>query len=816
MSESGKSYRRRKHKSSKHATSSFTSLVPSRASVVLQGRKEHPVWFAYLFGLLGVCILILFGGSHNSLALGVALLLPGVALILRPPKKSLGRWIDLGILGLLGSLLLAFIPQFYWPIPDWRALAVSTFEIDLPSVLSVQPIISLEAWLMAVAGFSWFYAASSWRINLSGRNLFFITLSCLIAVFAGIVIWANLHDLRYPGAEDSTTFSFFPNRNQTANFLVLGGVVGFAFAMEGLQGRRLLHLTGVVSSSLCAFALILGVSRAGLLLYFIGIMLWFISRLRAKSVPIFFKVGFPLCLLAFSIFITSNEKSVARVVDFVSAPTEWNQEYRSLLYHDTLKMIGDAPVAGFGVGNFSAVFPQYREQSKSFQQAVHPESDLFWLVAEGGLLALAFFGIFLGAYFVRCKGLSLGRAGSLRVIALIAVIIFVLHGLVDVSGHRPGTVYFAILFAGFALPRLGHGRKTLSPRIWRGLGGILIFCGSAWFLCGLTGLPLHSSTTLRWEQKKAKMSSDVGDYESAIRSMDKILLSRPLDGNAYFQRAQLILADSGRRGDAAADFRRARFVEPTMGEFTLKEGFVWLPYDVGRTLSAWRETLFRELENKDGAFLKMLDAGRKNPKLMQGLIGISSIDLHYRTQLLNYLRGEKFMIEVRKELAIDPSLSHFNREQRTGIVSHWVDYGDASAVEVYLESYASKVDDPWWLLSRLRKNQAQFEDALTYIREGLPVPEIPKVTLDEKTLARLTRSFAVMPQDLIKGTALLRVYLDRGDLEKALQVVDSLIQLRDLPSYIHYWRAEILYRMDDYIESWYAFEAYIKLLDTKD
>ena len=74
--------------------------------------------------------------------------------MIHPPSRGLGKLGDLGVLGLLACLLLAFVPQFYWPTPDWRVDAIESVGLELPSSLSVQPWISFEAWLMAVAGFA--------------------------------------------------------------------------------------------------------------------------------------------------------------------------------------------------------------------------------------------------------------------------------------------------------------------------------------------------------------------------------------------------------------------------------------------------------------------------------------------------------------------------------------------------------------------------------------------------------------------------------------------------------------------------------------
>ena len=473
----------KRRRSSTRASSSFAAVAvaPSKITISAAEPKDaEAVCKSFIWGLLGVCVLILLGGGHHVYALGFALMLPGVALLLRPPQRSLGKWLDVGVFGVLGSLLFAFVPMFYWKVPEWRTTAIDVFGIELPWSLSVQPWISFEAFLLAAAGFCWLYAASSWRVNYSGRKWIYFWLSCLIAAFAGIVVAGNLLGWRYPGAESATAFSFFPNRNQTSDFIAIGGVLTFGYAMEGVRRRKLMQLVGFAASVLCLVALVYGVSRAGVLLYFGGIFLCFVFSLRRSVLSLFLKVGIPLVLLIFSFFITSHEPAVERATRYMSSPLDWGQGYRMLIFRDAVDMIEDAPLTGHGVGNFEDVFPQYRDLSRNYQRAVHPESDLFWLGAEGGLIAVCFLGVLIVSYFRKCRTSGSGRSGAFRMIALTGVILFLVHGLFDVSGHRPGTAYFAILFVALALPRATTAvRSTFKPVVWRSVGGALLLFGGA-------------------------------------------------------------------------------------------------------------------------------------------------------------------------------------------------------------------------------------------------------------------------------------------------------------------------------------------------
>ena len=181
--------------------------------------------------------------------------------------------------------------------------------------------------------------------------------------------------------------------------------------------------------------------------------------------------------------------------------------------------------------------------------------------------------------------------------------------------------------------------------------------------------------------------------------VDHWIAIRPLDWRAYFQRAQLTLVASGDRDKAAADFRRARFAEPILGEVSFEEGKVWLPYDTARAIAAWRLALFRELNDKDGYFGQMLNYAKSSPDTMERMARLSELDPHYRTYFLCHIAGERFLHELRIELASDPSLFRFNREQRTKIVRNWIQIGDLDSVAGFLTDYGGSLNDLLWLWS---------------------------------------------------------------------------------------------------------------------
>ncbi|MEC7230038.1 MAG: hypothetical protein VXV91_02425, partial [Verrucomicrobiota bacterium] len=701
-------------------------------------------------------------------------MLSGTALLIYPPIRGLGKLGDLGVLGLLVCLLLAFVPQFYWPTADWRLTAVDLFGLGLPSSLSVQPWVSFEAWLMALAGFAWLYAALQWKVNLVGRHWLFFCLSILLSVIAGAVVWGNLVGARYPGAEEAEAFSFFPSPHQTANLLLLGGIVTFAYAMEGVRTRNPIPLVGIPASAICLWGLFLLGSPICALFYFAGNGLWLLISMSARSWPRPFKIGLPVAIITFSIALLTSDRAIDLMLSFVNSDSQFNQGEHLKIFQDTTKLVFDAPLSGFGLGTFSTVFPQYREASNSYLPILHPQSDLLWLASEGGLLAIGFLTVFLIAFALCHRGMMEGGGATFRLLALVAVIIFLLHGLVDVSGHSPGTVYFAILFAALALPSRGRPKISLPVVFWRIPSVTLIAFGLMWMVADVFNLPWHSSIRMARYQEEVQRHVSALDYIAASSVTNDWLALSPFDWRAYSQRAELVLSNNGDHEAAAADFARARFVEPILGVVSYQEGIAWLPINSGRVIAAWRETLLRGMENIDSTFDSMLEQAASR-EMREKMARLSEINPHFRTRYICSLKGEKLVGEISYELSKNPSLSSFDRAQRSRIVENWLENGDLSSANAFLSEYGESLNNNWWLRSLSLHKQEDYRAASDMIRKNIDAPDLPKIQKDDVAFARLLRVQGVNSNDVAKSTALIYMLMGREDYGRALPIIDKLL-----------------------------------------
>ncbi len=790
--------------------------VPVASSSTLRlprNRSERPVYRSYLFALGAVLLLVLLGGGGNALAHGGALLVSGAILILAPPRVNPGRWVNLGVLGVLGALCLAFLPPFYWPLPEWRVRAVE-LGIELPGMLSVRPRVSFEALLLTCAGFAWFYALLSLPLNAEGRRRILLILSGVVALLAALVAAGNVLDWRYPGAPGYPGFSFFADRGRMACVLAIGGVIGFAYAMEGLKRREGEHLVGLLAAILALLALMQGFPSGAILLFFGGMLAWFALRLFYTSTVPYLKIGLPVALLLYSFVVFGGGPTLDRFRETVFSPSSWGADTRFAVYGDALAMLRDNPVGGMGAGMFGTVFPHYRDASLAAPVA-HPQSDVVWLAAESGLPALVFLGLFLFGLLRRFFPLPTGRNAHYQLVALAGLGLFLLQGLASVTGHHPATAYLALLVMALALPsRLQRKAGGFLPkRFWRLGGAVLAAFGLFWMAGAAFNLPLYSAIALERLTERADRAVAEEDYPEAASALDEALGQSPLDWNLHFRRARLDLGWKGDKEAAAAGFTRARFAAPVPPWVPFQEGVAWVPYDLERTVSAWREALARASVDGSGEslFRAMLRRARGNYGLWQRVKPLSMLDPGYRVLLLSGLKGREFVNELETELARDPALRHFDPESRMRLVESWITGGDIDTAAAFLEEHGASLPLEWYLTSLLRYQQARFEEGVEIFRASVPPPALPASELDEPAFNRLARVFAADPGAFERGTLLFRAYLERGDVERAMAVLEAMAAVPGTPDHVHYWRGEILYRQRDFIDSWNAFNSYVQL-----
>lgn len=272
-------------------------------------------------------------------------------------------------------------------------------------------------------------------------------------------------------------------------------------------------------------------------------------------------------------------------------------EVRWRIWRATLPMVGDHPLVGVGAGQFSAVFPPYRDPKElelsSWQRLVdntteveHPHDDWLLFFAEGGIAGGLAWCALLGLLLLR----ALGRMGhSPPVEAAVAAGVF--GTLLCALVNCPLTFNPAASVASFALfgALLGSGTRAPRDRGRRPFGrllapaaalGMLLYVPRAHAMASLGGAIAELAETqsvtaqeLATEDAleacpdsvvaltlEARFREYHEDHGGALAIWDRVLSLRPYRFEAL-QASGVLLARAGELEEAGARFDRALAVD---------------------------------------------------------------------------------------------------------------------------------------------------------------------------------------------------------------------------------------------------------------
>ena len=152
---------------------------------------------------------------------------------------------------------------------------------------------------------------------------------------------------------------------------------------------------------------------------------------------------------------------------------------RISIYHDTWNFFRQSPFFGIGLGNFRSLFSSQRHYFISPAEAIHPESDWLWVAVEMGALAPLLLLAAIVIWLRSCFPFNPGTLRGTRMAAMICGILFVIHGFVDVSGHRVGALWPALFLAALAINPQAIVRSS-RPVLFRVWGFLFVIIGGFW------------------------------------------------------------------------------------------------------------------------------------------------------------------------------------------------------------------------------------------------------------------------------------------------------------------------------------------------
>jgi hypothetical protein len=349
----------------------------------------------------------------------------------------------------------------------------------------------------------------------------------------------------------------------------------------------------VLVAAVILSALAASYSRGGVLMFFGALGLWNAAvAWSRRSWKILLLGAAGLILAASGILVWGGP-----IAERFAGGSNVTGDFRLRIWADTLALASDSPWCGSGLGNFQSLFPFFRVQSVVQSAVLHPESDWLWLVTEVGWAGAALALMAVGIAASGALPLERRSQRRLRSAAVAAAVAAVIHGFVDVSGHRLGSVLAATYVLALARRDPDEaGVSRLVPGLWRATGLALV-AGAAWWM----NVPNHAA--------RAEELAGRGKFAGAVTHATLAIQRAPLAWRPYFTRAGA-LARSGRLVEAVGDFRRARLLEPHLIAVPMAEGMFWVRTQPELALAAWSDALERADDAAAvGHFSTMLGAG---------------------------------------------------------------------------------------------------------------------------------------------------------------------------------------------------------------
>jgi O-antigen ligase len=749
------------------------------------------------------------GGATEKWSEGIIVALLGLILLVAPPRVSLGRVLNLILLAILACAATAFLPEGWFLRPAWRLVLANDFGINLPGTVSPQPWITLGCFVSFLAGLSWLYYVSTLDLELREVRQQLRLFAGGIVLLAALCLALYSAQTALPFWHNQRGFGPFPNRNQTANLFGLTAIVILACGQEDIRQSRKRWIVWLLGLAIIVAAIILNFSRAGILILVAGSALWLGAFVLRKGSAARIALGLSVLLILLTVMLIFGGQTFERFNLRAGEGGDMATDLRWAIFQDALQLIRASPWCGIGLGNFDEIFAIFRNASLTGARTIHPESDWFWLWVEVGWPVILLTFAALALLVRRVFPLQEGTNQRFRLAVLIAALLFALHGLVDVSGHRVGTAFSGIFFLGMALRRpMELVASAWLPRLFRLIGLLLLIFGIAWVVATRYEMALPGGVGAENEMRKASAASQGRNFSESIERATRALEWAPLKWQLYFSRAVGKVGTKQPPSEALDDFRRARFLEPNVYEVPYQEGIVWLAREPALAITAWREALRRVGVQRLEVYGHMLAlASQHNSAVRQGLeeIGMAHHDL-----ALVYLQGAAgadFEKALQRLLDLDPDLQMFSRQERVKFFSLWAERGDRKELLSAVEAKPEWMKDAWRSVAKDHASRNDFRGAFELVRRFGEAPPLPEASA-RSSIDQVRQAYHANPDNYGAGYQLYQEQMRLGRIDEALLTVRHFTEQPRPPSYFHFLEAESWAAKKNWERAWKAWEKF--------
>ncbi len=754
---------------------------------------------------------IALGGSVDLAAQTLLAAAAGVLMLIAPPRGPVLR-VPLVLAGLfLLIALAAFLPVSSIHATPWRHYLAVEAHIPPLAMRTPQPWLTAQACGLLVVGLAWALYLFQLPWDKDGRLRVAMGLVFGVAILATLAAAAFVIGFHVPGWNQEQNRGWFPNRNQTADVLAVVGIVNYALVLDRLRrGRRsgyflLLALAPIVTE------LVISYSRAGILLFFGGLLLWQLwprpGKDRGGSLKVrVLSVALGFVLLA--VFLAWGGETLMRFENGGLGAVADFSDFRGAIQEDALRLSFQSPLLGVGLGNFEPIFAFSQVDSINGNRAIHPESDWLWMACEMGWIAPLILLAALGWWGRRCLPLQAKPGESMRCAFIIGTFAFLVHGIFDVGGHRLGSLGVGLLVASLAL---APGREMRSsrwtPLVFRALGALVLLVALGWF-CSLRGMafPPTTATLARLKAQLTAPDTTPAQIGDAARAGLRIA---PLDWNFYFIRGSVEAGQRDGINQALADFATARALNPYWVALTMNEGQVWMTADQpDLCLDTWRDGLRRAGPEAAEEFRQMVDMAPQHSIEREGLAELAFNRLDFLLMLLPTAPAAEADALLTHLLQKNPHLDGLTQIQREKLFAAWWTQGDQVRLIEVLNAHPEWTAETWLYQAKFAARENNFQQACEIATQWVHPPLTPSSSSD-RPLSELEKDFKTNPDTLTSGLILYFAQMKEGRTDDALATLGTLTDLPKHPAYLDYLQAQLEAAKQDWVASWRAWLHYL-------
>lgn len=774
----------------------------------------HPVpaqWARSFFVALLPVFAVFLGGATSKWAEGIIVALLGLFLMFQPPRRSLGWKINIIFVAFALCGLVSFLPQAWFFTPDWRTALQNDFGITFPTTVTPQPWITLGCFASLVAGLCWLYRVSAQELELRVARFQLRLFAAGIVAIAALSILVYLTHQSIPFWRNERNFGPFLNRNQTADLFGITSVLILASGQDDIRHGRTRWVFWIFALAILIAGICLNFSRAGILILVASSAIWIATVAMRLGAParagavcrISLAVSFILILVSALLLAGGPTLERFHLQKFAGSDFRW------LIFQDAWQFIRSSPWVGLGLGNFESVFAIFRDASHGTTAALHPESDWFWVWSEMGWLAIPL--IIVGAVLLigRVAPLEVGTNQRFRLAALIGAVMFALHGLVDVSGHRVGTAYSALFLLGLSLHR---PTKLLCSKttewIFRLLGLILFAIGLSWPVAWRSMAMLPGAVGVNNAKQLAVVASRGHNFAEAINLTTRALNWAPLDSELYYLRGAAEVAQREPEQKALDDFHRARFLEPNSASLPLQEGFVWLRSRPDLAEVAWREALRRAGAKRKDVFRNiMFTADLRDPTSRPIIRRLAFSEHDLALVYFEELNALEFRPAFSKFFDADPDLTAMTPDQKREFFQLWDSRGDINALVAVVNKHPEWLQYTWRAVAKHRASSADFRGACELMEKYDSKTVLPPEETGQ-SLQRLRDRVYRGTNDFSAAYTLYRQQIRQGSIDDALATIRHFTFNRNPPVYFYLLEAQAWAAKSNWEKSWNAWNKF--------